>query len=71
MVHSDMPSNMSVTILGSGTCVPSLERSSCAVLVEIGTSKVLIDSGADVNIRNEEGYTPLHWAAGDMQRRAT
>ena len=46
MVHSDMPSNMSVTILGSGTCVPSLERSSCAVLVEIGTSKVLIDSGA-------------------------
>lgn len=37
---------MTVTILGSGTCVPSLERSSCAVLVEIGRSKVLIDSGA-------------------------
>lgn len=41
-----MPSKMTVTILGSGTCVPSLERSSCAVLVEIGKSKVLIDSGA-------------------------
>jgi ribonuclease BN (tRNA processing enzyme) len=41
-----MSSNMTVTILGSGTCVPSLERSSCAVLVEIGRSKVLIDSGA-------------------------
>jgi ribonuclease BN (tRNA processing enzyme) len=41
-----MPSNMTVTILGSGTCVPSLERSSCAILVELGTSKVLIDSGA-------------------------
>jgi ribonuclease BN (tRNA processing enzyme) len=41
-----MLSNMTVTILGSGTCVPSLERSSCAVLVEIGRSKVLIDSGA-------------------------
>lgn len=41
-----MLSNMTVTILGSGTCVPSLERSSCAVLVEIGRSKVLVDSGA-------------------------
>lgn len=36
---------ISVTILGSGTCVPSLKRSSCSVLVEIGNSKVLFDSG--------------------------
>jgi ribonuclease BN (tRNA processing enzyme) len=35
----------SVTILGSGTCVPSLERSACAVLVELGSSKLLFDSG--------------------------
>jgi ribonuclease BN (tRNA processing enzyme) len=41
-----MPNTITVTILGSGTCVPSLERSSCAVLVEVGRSKVLIDSGA-------------------------
>ena len=35
----------SVTILGSGTCVPSLRRSSCAVLLEIGEAKLLFDSG--------------------------
>ena len=29
---------------------------------------LLIDNGADVNIRNEEGYTPLHWAAGEGQK---
>jgi ribonuclease BN (tRNA processing enzyme) len=41
-----MTRNMKVTILGSGTCVPSIERSSCAVLVEVGESKILLDSGA-------------------------
>ncbi|UCH23325.1 MAG: MBL fold metallo-hydrolase [Deltaproteobacteria bacterium] len=35
-----------VTILGSGTCVPSLKRSSCSVLIEIDGSKLLFDSGA-------------------------
>ena len=35
----------SVTILGSGTCVPSLKRSSCAILLEIGEIKLLFDSG--------------------------
>ncbi len=34
-----------VTILGSGTCVPSLTRSSCAVLLELGATKLLFDSG--------------------------
>lgn len=34
-----------VTILGSGTCVPSLERSSCSVLIESGGEKLLFDSG--------------------------
>ena len=34
-----------VTILGSGTCVPSLSRSSCSVLLEIGNKKLLLDSG--------------------------
>lgn len=34
-----------VTILGSGTCVPSLQRSSCSVLVEIGNKKLLFDAG--------------------------
>ena len=35
----------SVTILGSGTCVPSLKRSSCSVLMELGETKLLFDSG--------------------------
>ena len=33
------------TILGSGTCVPDLKRSACAVLVETGRSKILLDIG--------------------------
>jgi ribonuclease BN (tRNA processing enzyme) len=35
-----------VTILGSGTAVPSLERSSCSVLMETGSACVLFDIGA-------------------------
>lgn len=34
-----------VTILGSGTCVPSLKRSACAVLVEIAGQHLLLDVG--------------------------
>ena len=36
---------ISVTILGSGTCVPSLQRSSCSVLMQIGDTHLLFDSG--------------------------
>ncbi len=39
------PSPISATILGSGTCVPSLERSSCAVLVRAGGCRLLFDCG--------------------------
>lgn len=35
-----------VTILGSGTAVPSLERSSCSALMETGNACVLFDIGA-------------------------
>lgn len=35
-----------VTILGSGTAVPSLERSSCSVLMETGSACILFDIGA-------------------------
>jgi len=38
-------SDITVTILGSGTCVPSLKRSSCSVLMEVSDSKLLFDSG--------------------------
>jgi len=34
-----------VTILGSGTCVPSLTRSACSVLVQTGEEKILFDVG--------------------------
>ncbi|MFP4268016.1 MAG: MBL fold metallo-hydrolase [Spirochaetaceae bacterium] len=34
-----------ITVLGSGTCVPSLIRSSCALLLEGGSEKVLLDVG--------------------------
>lgn len=34
-----------VTILGSGTCVPRLDRSACALLVETGAAKILMDLG--------------------------
>ena len=37
---------MRIRILGSGTCVPSLKRSSSSVLVKIGKSRLLFDSGA-------------------------
>jgi ribonuclease BN (tRNA processing enzyme) len=43
---TDTPAPISVTILGSGTCVPSLRRSSCAVLMETGGEKLLFDAGA-------------------------
>ncbi len=36
---------MKITILGSGTCVPSLKRSSCSILIEIAQSLLLFDSG--------------------------
>ena len=37
---------MRVIILGSGTCVPSLERSSPAVYLKIGNKNILVDCGS-------------------------
>ncbi len=34
-----------VTVLGSGTCVPSLDRSASALLIETGGTRILIDCG--------------------------
>lgn len=42
---SPSPAALHITILGSGTCVPSLARSACAVLVSTGTQRVLLDVG--------------------------
>lgn len=38
-------SAIKVTVLGSGTCVPSLRRSACALLVQVGEHKLLLDVG--------------------------
>lgn len=53
------PSDITVTVLGSGTCVPSLERSSCSVLVETAGQKWLIDSGAGTLRRLLEAGTTI------------
>ncbi|NNG01555.1 MAG: MBL fold metallo-hydrolase [Desulfobacteraceae bacterium] len=39
------PEHSRVVILGSGTCVPSLRRSACAVMVTCKESRVLFDVG--------------------------
>jgi len=47
-----------ITILGSGTCVPSLKRGPCSVLMEIGSHKLLFDSGPGTMRRLlEAGFT--------------
>jgi len=45
MMETVRQPSLAVTVLGSGTCVPSLVRSSCSLLVEIGSYKLLLDSG--------------------------
>ena len=50
---------ISLTILGSGTCVPSLDRSSCALLVELQYSKLLFDIGAGTIRRLLESKTEI------------
>jgi ribonuclease BN (tRNA processing enzyme) len=56
----DKPSaDIIVTVLGSGTCVPSLARGSCSVLVEAGGHKWLIDSGAGTIRRLLEAGTTI------------
>ena len=48
-----------VTILGSGTCVPSLVRSSCSVLMQTGASTMLFDSGPGTMRRLLEAKTTI------------
>jgi len=51
--------NIHITILGSGTCVPSLTRSSCALLAEIGDKKLLFDCGPGTMHRLLEAGTTI------------
>jgi len=50
---------LTITVLGSGTCVPSLKRSSCSILVETQDLKLLFDSGAGTMRRLLESGTTI------------
>jgi ribonuclease BN (tRNA processing enzyme) len=54
----DKPEIM-VTILGSGTCVPSLVRSACAVMMTVGRARLLFDSGPGTMRRLLESGTTI------------
>ncbi len=49
-----------LTVLGSGTCVPSLSRSSCSVLVACGQDRILVDIGAGTIRRLMECGMSIH-----------
>ncbi len=56
---TSVKSGITVTILGSGTCVPSLQRSSCSVLMQIGATRLLFDSGPGTLRRLLEAETTI------------
>ena len=51
---------ITVTVLGSGTCVPSLERSSCAVLIRIAGKELVFDAGPGTMRRLLEAGTDIY-----------
>lgn len=51
--------NISVTILGSGTCVPSLDRSACAVLMQMNDTRLVFDAGPGTMRRLLEAGVPV------------
>ena len=50
---------IAVTILGSGTCVPSLRRSACSVMMTVGQAKLLFDCGPGTMRRLLESGTTI------------
>jgi ribonuclease BN (tRNA processing enzyme) len=56
---AERTADLRVTILGSGTCVPSLTRSACSVLIEAGGSKWLFDCGPGTLRRLLEAQTRI------------
>ncbi len=51
---------ITVIILGSGTCVPSLKRSACSVLMKIKHERLLFDCGPGTMRRLLETGTRIH-----------
>jgi len=56
---SNQKSGITVTILGSGTCVPYLKRSSCSVLMQLSSTRLLFDSGPGTMRRLLEADTTI------------
>ena len=56
-MNNDIPTR--VTILGSGTCVPSVKRSACAVMITTGRSIVVMDCGPGTMRRLTETGTAV------------
>ena len=56
----DTGRNMTVTILGSGTCVPSLVRSSCSAMITTGNARILLDCGPGTMRRLLEAGSSIH-----------
>lgn len=50
---------MALTILGSGTCVPSLKRSACSALMQVKNSRLLFDLGPGTMRRLLEADTRI------------
>jgi ribonuclease BN (tRNA processing enzyme) len=61
MIPTDnTPEGITVTVLGSGTCIPSLVRSSCAILMQIGERQLVFDSGPGTMRRLLEAGTDIY-----------
>jgi len=54
------PEGIDVTVLGSGTCVPSLTRSACAVLMQVGRQRLVFDAGPGTMRRLLEAGTDIY-----------
>lgn len=52
--------NMRVTVLGSGTCVPSLVRSACSILLQVGEIQAVFDAGPGTMRRLLEAGTDIY-----------
>ncbi|MFP4033837.1 MAG: MBL fold metallo-hydrolase, partial [Desulfococcaceae bacterium] len=59
MSESSASPGIAVTILGSGTCVPSLRRSACAALLRAGGQTLLVDVGPGTSRRLMEAGVPV------------
>jgi ribonuclease BN (tRNA processing enzyme) len=57
---ANTPEGIRVTVLGSGTCVPSLVRSSCSVLMRVGEKQLVFDAGPGTMRRLLEAGTDIY-----------